>query len=74
MDEGTLGALMTDKTLFKNLQATINNLQIAARNSEKLTSGIAEYTSKLQSPGSLAGGLVNDTVIMHNLQFSDDAN
>jgi len=66
--EGTLGALMTDKTLFKNLQATVANLQTAARNSEKLTSGIAAYTAKLQSPGSLAGGLVNDTLIMKNLK------
>jgi phospholipid/cholesterol/gamma-HCH transport system substrate-binding protein len=66
--EGTLGALMSDKTLFKNLQATVANLQTAARNSEKLTAGIALYTAKLQSPGSLAGGLVNDTVIMKNLK------
>ncbi|GAC1604175.1 MAG: hypothetical protein NVS3B8_15100 [Chitinophagaceae bacterium] len=66
--EGTLGALLTDKTLFKSLQATVSNLQTAAHNSEKLTSGIAAYTAKLQSPGSLAGGLVNDTMIIKNLQ------
>ncbi len=65
--QGTLGALITDQTLFKNLQATVNNMQIAARSSQKLTSGIADYTAKLQSPGSLAGGLVNDTAIMQNL-------
>ncbi len=66
--EGTMGALLTDKTLFNNLQATVANLQTAAHNSEKLTSGIVAYTAKLQSPGTLAGGLVNDTVIMKNLQ------
>ena len=66
--EGTMGALLTDRTLFKSLQSTVANLQTAARNSEKLTGGIAAYTTKLQSPGSLAGGLVNDTVIMRTLQ------
>ena len=66
--EGTMGALLTDRTLFKSLQATLANLQIAANNSKKLTSSIATYTSKLQSPGSLANGLVNDTVIIKNLQ------
>jgi phospholipid/cholesterol/gamma-HCH transport system substrate-binding protein len=66
--EGTMGALLADKSLYKSLAATVSNLQTAARNSEKLTNGIVAYTSKLQSPGSLAGGLVNDTVIMKNLQ------
>lgn len=66
--QGTMGALLTDQTLFKNLQSTVANLQTAARNSEKLTSGIAAYTSQLQSPGSLANGLVHDTVIMTTLQ------
>jgi phospholipid/cholesterol/gamma-HCH transport system substrate-binding protein len=68
--QGTVGALLTDETLYKNLQSTVSNLQVAARNSEQLTKGISEYTAKLQSPGSLAGGLVNDTVIMQNLQLA----
>lgn len=66
--QGTMGALLADQTLYKNLAATVTNLQTAARNSEKLTSGIVAYTSKLQSPGSLAGGLVNDTIVMKNIQ------
>ncbi|MEO5684527.1 MAG: MlaD family protein [Chitinophagaceae bacterium] len=66
--QGTLGALLTDQTLFKSLQSTVANLQTAARNSEKLTSGVAAYTSQLQSPGSLANGLVHDTLIMSTLQ------
>ena len=66
--QGTMGALLTDQTLFKSLQSTVANLQTAARNSEKLTSGISAYTSQLQSPGSLANGLIHDTVIMSTLQ------
>lgn len=66
--EGTAGALLTDATLFKSLQRTANNLQIAARNSELLSSHIAEYTAQLDRPGSLANGLIHDTLIMTNLQ------
>lgn len=65
--QGTIGALLTNDTLFRHLQATMANLQMAARNSENLTRSIAAYTAKLQQPGTLAEGLVNDTVIMTNL-------
>lgn len=66
--EGTAGAFLNDASLYKSLQSTANNLQIAARNSELLSSRIAEYTAQLEKPGSLANGLVHDTIIMTNLQ------
>jgi phospholipid/cholesterol/gamma-HCH transport system substrate-binding protein len=66
--EGTAGALLTDATLYKSLASTASNLQVAARNSQLLSSRIAEYTAQLEKPGSLANGLVHDTVIMTNLQ------
>ncbi|WP_207511147.1 MlaD family protein [Longitalea luteola] len=66
--EGTAGALLTDESLYKSLASTASNLQLAARNSQLLSSRIAEYTAQLQKPGSLANGLVHDTMIMSNLQ------
>lgn len=66
--EGTVGALLTDASLYKSLQSTANRLQMAARNSEELSSRIADYTAQLQKPGTLANGLVHDTVIMTNLK------
>lgn len=68
--QGTIGALLTNDTLFQNLKATMANLQVAARNSQHLTNSIAAYTAKLQQPGTLAEGLVNDTMIMDNLQHA----
>ena len=75
--EGSMGALLTDKTLYKDLQTTmaalrttVGNLQVAARNSEQLTKSIADYSSSLNRPGTLAGDLVSDTVIMTNLRTS----
>jgi len=66
--EGTAGALLTDATLYKSLANTASNLQQAAHNSELLSSRIAAYTAELDKPGSLANGLVHDTIIMANLQ------
>jgi phospholipid/cholesterol/gamma-HCH transport system substrate-binding protein len=66
--EGSLGALLKDETLFKNLQTTVANLQTATRNSERLTKGIADYTSKLNRPGTLASDLVTDTAIMAHMR------
>jgi phospholipid/cholesterol/gamma-HCH transport system substrate-binding protein len=66
--QGTVGALLQDEKLFKSLEATMANLQLAARNSQKLTGGIAEFAAKLETPGTLADGLVNDTTIMTNLK------
>lgn len=66
--QGTIGALLTNDTLFQNLKATMANLQVAAKNSENLTKSIATYAARLQQPGTLAEGLVNDTMIMDNLQ------
>jgi phospholipid/cholesterol/gamma-HCH transport system substrate-binding protein len=75
--EGTLGALISNEALYKDMQATVaklNNtvasLQVAVRNSEKLTGNVAEYTAGLRTPGTLAGDLVTDTVIMTNLRTS----
>ena len=75
--EGSLGALLQDETLYKNLQTamaslrtTVANLQVMARNSEKFTGNIADYTASLRTPGTLAGDLVSDTVIMTNLRTS----
>jgi phospholipid/cholesterol/gamma-HCH transport system substrate-binding protein len=75
--EGTLGALISNEALYKDMQATIAklnntvaNLQVAVRNSEKLTGNVAEYTASLNTPGTLAGDLVTDTVIMTNLRTS----
>lgn len=75
--KGSMGALLQDETLYKNLQATmatlrttVANLQTAAHNSEQLTGSVAGYTAKLNKPGTLAGDLVSDTVIMTNLRTS----
>lgn len=66
--EGSLGALLNEKVLYDELKSVVSNLQVAARNSEKLTSNIAGYTAQLQKQGTLAGDLIHDTTVIPNLR------
>lgn len=75
--DGTLGALLKDDKMYRDLQRTMAtlrttaaNLQVAARNSQQLTASVADYTAHLNEPGTLAGDLVTDTMVMTNLRTS----
>lgn len=65
---GTVAALLNDRSLYNELNIIMSVLKRAAGNSEKLTAGIAALTTKLQTPGTLVGDLVNDTTIIPELK------
>jgi phospholipid/cholesterol/gamma-HCH transport system substrate-binding protein len=66
--EGTVGKLLTDDSMARQLAAMTATLQMASSNIQLLTSNLADYTSKLQKQGSLTNGLVNDTVLFAHLK------
>ncbi|MFT3750537.1 MAG: MlaD family protein [Agriterribacter sp.] len=66
--QGTLTALLNERTMYNELNSVIATLKRAVNNSEKLTSGIAAYSARLQTPGTLASDLVSDTTIIPNLR------
>jgi phospholipid/cholesterol/gamma-HCH transport system substrate-binding protein len=66
--EGTVGKLLTDDSLARQLAATAATLQMASTNIQMLTANLADYTSKLQKQGSLTNELVNDTVFFARLK------
>ena len=66
--EGTVGKLLTDDSMARQLAATAATLQMASANIQLLTSNLASYTSKLQKQGSLTSELVNDTVFFARLK------
>jgi len=68
--QGTIGALMTNDSLYRSLQATAFRLEATAKNSALLTSNLSDYAAQLQKPGSLTNDLIHDTVIMSNLKGS----
>lgn len=66
--EGTMGKLLTDDAIYNNLEATLATLRKTAANTEKLTQGLADYSTRLRSEGSLANDLITDTVVFANLR------
>lgn len=66
--EGTVGKLLTDDSMARQLAATAATLQLASANIQMLTSNLADYTSKLQKQGSLTNALVNDTILFTRLK------
>jgi phospholipid/cholesterol/gamma-HCH transport system substrate-binding protein len=66
--EGTVGKLLTDDDMAKQLAATAATLQMASANIQLLTANLANYTSKMQKQGSLTNELVNDTVFFSRLK------
>ena len=68
--EGTVGKLLTDESLLNEMQKVLATLQRAAVNTERLTTTVSGYTSKLNNKGTLANELVSDTVLYARLKES----
>ena len=68
--EGTVGKLLTDESLLNEMQKVLATLQTAAVNTERLTTTVSGYTSKLNNKGTLANELVSDTVLYARLKES----
>ncbi|MCW3467200.1 MlaD family protein [Chitinophaga nivalis] len=66
--QGTLGKLLTNDSVYNNLEATMATLRKTASNTQRLTDGLADYASKLQTKGALANDLVTDTVVFSKLR------
>jgi phospholipid/cholesterol/gamma-HCH transport system substrate-binding protein len=68
--EGTIGTLLTNDQLARQLQSTAARLQVASDNIQTFSSNMAAYTARLQTKGALANELVTDTVIFGRLKAS----
>ncbi|MBX3255818.1 MAG: MCE family protein [Chitinophagaceae bacterium] len=68
--QGTLAALLNERTLYNEMTSIMASLKRAVNNSEKLTAGIANYSARLQTPGTLASDLVSDTTIIPELKYT----
>lgn len=66
--KGTIGKLLTDETLSNQINQIAERLNHSAENLEVLSKAAANYTAKLNQPGSLANDLVTDTTIFNNLR------
>ncbi|MEC5144963.1 MlaD family protein [Chitinophaga sp. 212800010-3] len=66
--KGTLGKLLTNDTMYNNLNTTIAGLDDAVNNTRKLTGALSAYASKLQNKGVLSNELVTDTLVFSKLR------
>lgn len=66
--KGTIGKLLTDETLSNQINQIAASLNRSAANVELLSKAAADYTAKLNQPGSLANDLVTDTTVFSNLR------
>jgi phospholipid/cholesterol/gamma-HCH transport system substrate-binding protein len=66
--EGTLGKLLSDQSIYNNMQLTSATLRDASVNAKQLTASLSEYGSKLNQKGSLANDLVTDTTILNTVR------
>jgi phospholipid/cholesterol/gamma-HCH transport system substrate-binding protein len=66
--EGSVGKLLNDEQLYRDLQTSMASLRLAAANAQTLAANVTGYTEKLTAKGSLANDLVTDTVLFSRLR------
>ena len=66
--QGTVGRLLKDEQLYRDLQTSMASLKEAAANAQYMVANVSAYTNKLTAKGSLANDLVTDTVIFSRLR------
>ncbi|PQA58692.1 MlaD family protein [Siphonobacter curvatus] len=68
--KGTVGAVLTDSLLAEQFRSTINNLERASANANRMSGSLSNYAAKLNTKGSLAHELVTDTSVYANIKTS----
>ncbi len=66
--EGTIGRLLKDESVYKNIEATTMSLKNASDRAQQLMSSLTVFTTKLNKKGTFANDLVTDTVMFNSLK------
>jgi phospholipid/cholesterol/gamma-HCH transport system substrate-binding protein len=70
INEGTVGKLLNDNTLYDNINSVATSLNEASRKADKLIGSLNDYSAKLNKKGALANDLVTDTIVFHSIKKS----
>jgi phospholipid/cholesterol/gamma-HCH transport system substrate-binding protein len=68
--EGSLGKLITDNSLYTNINSASASLRDASVKAQQMISSLADFSSGLKKKGTLAHELTADTVIFSSLRSS----
>ncbi|TCJ14598.1 MCE family protein [Flaviaesturariibacter flavus] len=66
--KGTLGRLLKDEDLYRNLQTIAAALQQSSLNTRQLTANLERYSSRFSTSGNFANELVSDTLVFSRLR------
>jgi len=66
--EGTIGKLLNDESVYKNIESTTASLKNASDRAQQLIASLNAFTSKLNKKGTLANDLVTDTIMFNSLK------
>ncbi|HZH37368.1 MAG TPA: MlaD family protein, partial [Flavisolibacter sp.] len=66
--QGSVGKLLNDDQLFRDMQASMATLKIAATDAQALVANVSDYTARLTAKGSLTNDLITDTVLFARLR------
>ncbi len=68
--EGTIGKLLTDSSVYSNINAATASLQSASKKADQLVGSLADFSSNLNKKGTLANELTTDTVVFNSVKAS----
>jgi phospholipid/cholesterol/gamma-HCH transport system substrate-binding protein len=66
--EGSIGQLINDTLVYRNIAATTMSLQIASLKAQLLIADLEKYAQGFNKKGSLANELITDTVLFNSLK------
>ena len=66
--EGTIGQLLTDKTIAQDLQTAMANFKRVSAKSELVIANVQQFSEGLHKNGTLANELVSDTQVFNGLR------
>jgi len=69
-NEGTVGKLLNDKTLYDNINSVALSLNNASAKADRLIASLSEFGTKLNKKGTLANDLVSDTIVFNSIKKS----
>jgi phospholipid/cholesterol/gamma-HCH transport system substrate-binding protein len=68
--EGTIGKLIADNKVYDNIDAATTSLRIASASAAKLVHSLNQFSTGLNTKGTLANELVTDTIVFSSLKVS----
>ena len=68
--EGTIGKLLQNDSMYYKLFTTINSVQTASGNAQKILASLSLFSEKMNKKGALVNSLVSDTLLFKSLQLS----